>query len=69
MNVTDLATYLGRGRAFAAGLLADGALPVIWHRGRRYVTRQAVDQWLAGGAEVPDPAPIRAFPRTVRRAA
>lgn len=70
MSVSDLAAFLGRGRAFAAGLLEDGVLPVIWHRGRRYVARAAVDEWLATGMEVPKAKPkLATFPRQVRRAA
>lgn len=69
LNIAELASFLGRGRDFATGLLEDGVLPVIWQRKRRYVSRAVVEAWLASGGEVPEVKPkVRTFPRQVRAA-
>ncbi|WP_425517114.1 helix-turn-helix domain-containing protein [Miltoncostaea marina] len=60
MTVAEAAEHLGRSPAFVRSLIHSGAVPYAVHNRRLYVSRAALDDWLAGGAKPPSPTKARA---------
>lgn len=48
LTVDQAATLLRCGRSSAYRLIAEGKLPTIWHRGRHWVHRDAIPEYLNG---------------------
>jgi excisionase family DNA binding protein len=46
LTVPEAAAYLGLGVDFVRGLMEDRLVPLIRQRGRYYVARVAIDEWL-----------------------
>lgn len=66
LTIPEVAELLGRSQGFVRGLIRDGILEARTQRGRWYVPRRAVDEWLAP-AEPARPAPAFARRVEVRR--
>ncbi len=67
MSVTEAADYLGRTPAFVRSLCHSGLVCANRVNGRFYLSKQALDVWLAGTQDPIDLTPVAAaMPRRMR---